>query len=110
MEDEIRKFVEETQEVCDKATPGPWTQADKNNTGAWWGRVPDNAPEAVVIAGEPEGSYDTPYAICCTNDDGLATENEVYDAAFIAAARTALPRALQIIREQAEEIQKLKGK
>lgn len=89
MTPETRKFVEETQEVCDKATPGDW---DK------WKLAPDSDPTERLIITSDDGESE----IC-----GIV-EMEV-DANFIALARTALPRALEIIREQAEEIQKLKG-
>ncbi len=95
-------------ELEERATPGPWLCASTvSDAGGWWGTVPDNAPETVVLAGEPQGSTETPYAVCCTNDDGIATENEVHDAALIAASRNSIRDIildLQASREREKEL------
>ena len=86
---------QEAWERCQKATPGPWAGAvDINEAGNWWGKVPENATECVVVSHYDVNELLGCEHICCTNDDGLATEREVDDAQFIAHTRLDLPDAL----------------
>jgi hypothetical protein len=81
---DILAFLKQTEEVCSKATKGEWSL---NRDGI---------------------DVDEPYYIIM----GVNTNEEIYfnnqhDAKFIITARTALPLALEIIKEQGELIRKL---
>jgi hypothetical protein len=78
------------RERCDKATPGPWRGHDtEEEVERWWGAFPANAPQCLVMAADDP--------VCCTNDDGVATETEWNNGIFIAHARADLPAALDAL-------------
>lgn len=83
--DDIEAFIRESRAVCDAATPGPWLAM---RDYVYFGQI-----RAVQYPDRFEHVADMP-----ESDD---REN---DFAFIAAARTALPRALDIIEAQAKQI------
>lgn len=94
----------EVQKLCDAATPGPWRVADtEEETNSWWS---GGAVTGCVVV--PDKMDDQTFAICATNDDGLPAEQNITDAAFIAAARTALPAALAQLATLTAEAERLK--
>lgn len=88
MTDEIRAFVEQTEAVCSNVTHGEWS---------WDGDV--------LITPDPLYLVLKPYY----DDDKGEVSTCIFsaDKQFIAAARAALPRALEIIKEQAARIEEL---
>ncbi len=87
-------------EVCERATKGPWRgAADESEGGQWWGTFPSAAPECLVLSCEPVEDGDFPNPICCTNDDGLSTEQEYQDAKFIALTRDPVMGYEAVLRE-----------
>jgi hypothetical protein len=111
--------IAELRALADAATPGPWAWINLGDKGgnAWFvGTVYDTREEEMVwLSGEivPEpyneatgkfervADYDQRIAL---NDD---TVSRVQDAAFIAAARTALPEALDAIERVRAKIKVL---
>lgn len=94
--------VQAIRERLAKITPGPWRVAVTAEEAEWWWGDPTPQPEAVVIAPGAE------VAVCATNDDGIATYQEIANAEFIAHAPTDLA-ALLADREQREgEIKRLR--
>jgi len=70
--------IKEAKEICEKATPGPWSVSVNGNT------VKSHAIKGVCSGMKPSGE----------------------DSCFIAFARTALPEALRIIEAQHEMLKK----
>ena len=73
--------IKKLRELCEKATPGPWLEEPRQN-------------EATDFA------YVWAVHRCVLEDDGCLVEE---DADFIAAARTALPEALDEIERLQNE-------
>jgi len=84
--DEIKAFIEQTEAVCSKATVAPWS---------WGGDVLTSHWTNVISVFDNEGGA------------SFSLEIDEPDRAFIAYSRTALPRALEIIKEQAARIEEL---
>jgi hypothetical protein len=80
----------EIRERVEKATAGPWRQSESDDeSGYWWFRPNWNLyPACVVVSPSDE------CAVAATNDDGLSTEQEAWNAAFIAHAREDIPYLL----------------
>ena len=80
---EIQSFLAEAKAVCDRATPEPWGHGIVGNG---WGFV----------------EMPTAKALCESNGQNVAPNMLWEDAQFVHHARTALPRALEIIEEMAK--------
>lgn len=78
--------------LAEKATPGPWRQHLVDDT------VVIDATGEVIAETFPDGGVDDDI------DFATDTEQREANAAFIAAARDALPRACATIEAQAKEI------
>jgi len=87
--DEIKAFVEQTEAVCKAAPTLPWVYVDDGFDGYI---APENNKTDWLFGGEP-----------C---EGRIEGNEP-ETLFVLAASTALPRALEIIKEQAARIEEL---
>ena len=74
-DDELKKFIEESKEVCDRATKGPWGHGIVGNG---WGFV----------------EMPTAKALCESNGQNVAPNMLWEDAQFVHHARAALPAAL----------------
>ena len=80
----LADFIKQARELAERATPGPWTKEGKTPCGI--DSETTSKESSWVVA--PDDDYQTP---------------TLNDAAFIAEARTLVPRlldALELLREQ----------
>jgi hypothetical protein len=85
------------------ATPLPWKNHESEEENPkWWGAFPKNAPACLI---EAEAGNDP---VCCTNDDGVATETELANAQYIVTACNTLPAALDALEAAESELQSLR--
>lgn len=85
---DIAAFVEQTEAVCKAAPSLPWVYVDDGFAGY----IASKGSKEWLFGGEP-----------C---EGRIEGNEP-ETLFVLAASSALPRALEIIKEQAARIEKL---
>jgi len=78
----LNEWVKETKELCDKATAGKWSAGYSDGSG----------PE-YIVSKDPIAKTNWGCS-CCELE---LTEQKLKDAKFIAASRTDLPRALEVI-------------
>ena len=87
---EIQQFINRVREYTEKATKGPWTYDIETLT------VCNDVPLPI-----------SRHRHKCISDGKIELKQ---DAEFIAFSRTDLPQALDIIEQQAKEIEELKAK
>jgi hypothetical protein len=109
--------LKEIEDRANAATHGPWRGArSETDADEWWSNYPNNALECLVVTDEEhierideDDTMDLGYKsfpICCTNDDGLAIEQESKNAIFIANARTDVPLLIAEIRRLRNLVEK----
>jgi hypothetical protein len=81
------------QERHSASTRGDWRVAHSVEDAAdWWSST---EPECVVVCGDGDATIH----ICCTNDDGIATVQEIADAAYLAASHQDVPWLLARVEQ-----------
>lgn len=94
---EITAFVAMMRDLCEKATPGPWESSTVESVGgaSIYGDMASPRPQnrRVVATGRWTNECDGDERIVRSISERECDDN----TAFIAAARTALPKALDII-------------
>lgn len=89
----LQTFIAETRELCERASEGPWTHGLELEP-------PDN-----LIEGENGGGVAS--IVCHGNVNTVARTGQEFshnDARFIAASRTALPKALAALEIATEAL------
>ena len=90
---EITQFIAEAEAICEKATPGPW----------WRENIDDSAHKGkgcqdyIVAQIEPPSEYSDGQEHIVTCDSGYYGPRK-HDANFMCYARTALPKALEMLK------------
>ncbi len=87
------------QALADAATPGPWTDHWANDERSDLG-------EAAIVSGPGTGLEGI--VVGTLYYDGLHTACRAEDAAFIAAARTAVPELIAEVRALRAEVERLR--
>lgn len=80
------KFISELKALVEKATPGPWYHRQETVDRSWIADHPDHGMHTKIIIGK------------CSCYGGAD------DYAFIAAAKTAVPRLIQMVEELSRDL------
>lgn len=86
--------------LCEKATPGPWTNISTASH--------DKTPQPRVYRAIPQPGWAQKLVATTAGAPSATLDEELADAALIAAARSALPALLDLVEEQAREIESLR--
>ena len=103
---DLAAWLKATRELCEKATPGPWKFSEMSplcDGHYHWAQV--CVAEGSLTIAETDDS--APPFVARIHPDLNDTESHIDDGQFIASARAALPRALDIIEEQQKRITEL---